>query len=84
MLPFLGIAGALDDPPATKLSMAAMREALVAAGNKDVTLRVIPHANHDLFEAVSGNNADLPRVKRLAPQFFPLVEKWLEEHTRRR
>lgn len=76
--PFLAVRGGVDDPAGGKLGLAAMRKALAEAGNRDVTMRVIPHADHNLFDAKSGNSEELPRTKRIAPEAFPLMSRWLE------
>ena len=76
--PFLAVRGAVDDPVGGNLATAAMRKALAEGGNRDVTMHVIPHADHNLFEAQSGNAAELPRTTRISPEAFPLMMKWLE------
>ena len=76
--PFLAVRGAVDDPLGGKLAMAAMRKALAEAGNRDVTFHVIPHADHNLFDAKTGNSAELPRAERIAPYAFPLMTNWLQ------
>ena len=81
--PFLALRGALDDPRGGKLAFAAMKQGLAKAGNKDVTMRMIPGANHELFEA-GGNSEDLPRSKRFAPTVLPLMTRWLEARTTRK
>ena len=77
--PFLGIAGALDTPAATERSMAAMRSALTSGGDKYFTLRVLSQANHDSFEATTGNTEKLNGVKVFSPEFFPLITDWVRK-----
>lgn len=80
--PFLALRGAVDDPEGGKLAIAAMKKALSEAGNRNVTMRMIPRANHELFEARSGVSEELPRTKRFAPGVLSLMTRWLEEQTR--
>jgi uncharacterized protein len=78
--PFLGIYGANDPASSNARSIAAIRDALSAAGNHDVTLRVLPGANHNMFDTPSQNAAELPRARRFAPSFFPLILTWVDQH----
>lgn len=82
--PFLAVRGAVDDPAAGKLALAAMQQALAEAGNSDITMRVIPHADHNLFDAKSGNSQELPRTKRIAREAFTLMSGWLEARVLRK
>ena len=80
--PFLGLRGGVDDPKGGKLAIAAMKKALSEADNRNVTMRMIPQANHELFEARSGVSEELSRTKRFAPGVLPLMTRWLEQQTR--
>ena len=82
--PFLGLRGGVDDPVGGRLGLTAMQQALAAAGNKDITMRMIPRANHELFEADSGVSAELARTKRFAPEVLPLMTQWLEKRVLRK
>jgi uncharacterized protein len=78
--PLLGIFGENDAPSSDDGNVGAFRDALSAAGNQDVTLRVLRGADHTLLETPNGNRAYLPVAKRFAPEFLPLVIDWVEKH----
>jgi alpha-beta hydrolase superfamily lysophospholipase len=44
------------------------------AGNKDVTLKIFPNANHALLE--------MPSANRMAPGVFATLRSWLATHIR--
>ena len=54
-----------------------MRRALRAAGNRRVTIKVFDDANHSLMEAVTGGNAEIPTLKRMAPGVFDTLRAWI-------
>jgi alpha-beta hydrolase superfamily lysophospholipase len=51
-----------------------MRATLREAGNKDVTLKIFPNANHALLE--------MPSANRMAPDVFATLRTWLARHIR--
>jgi hypothetical protein len=56
--------------------------ALVAGGNRDYTLRILPKANHDMFEAKVGNNEEVASLQRFVPAYFTTVQDWLAKRIR--
>jgi dienelactone hydrolase len=70
-VPIFAVWGGDDDHPVAE-SVAAMRTALAAAGNRDATLTVYPHADHELFVR-PGGGASWPR---LAPGFIDAMTGW--------
>ena len=73
--PFLGVWGGLE---ANEHGIPEVRRALTEGGNQQLTLRVLPNANHDLF--LAGTPRDLSNVQRFSPDFFPLVTGWIQQH----
>jgi dienelactone hydrolase len=69
-IPVFAAWGGADDHPVAE-SVAAVRAALAAAGNRDVTLVVYPRADHELLEKENG--AGWPR---LAPGFIEAMTRW--------
>ena len=59
--PTLAVFGELDNNIVAQKNNAAWQAALVAAGNGDYTLRILPKTNHMLFEATVGSNAETRR-----------------------
>ncbi len=80
--PVLNILGEHDTPEAAKISIPLLRRALAEAGDTDVTFRVLPGVNHNLFVARSGIAHEMNRVSDFSPEFFPLVAQWLHRVTR--
>jgi uncharacterized protein len=75
--PALAVWGELDNNILPHKNKAAWDEALEAAGHREYTSAVLPKANHSLFEAKAGNNAEGPSLRRIAPGYFTLVHQWL-------
>jgi pimeloyl-ACP methyl ester carboxylesterase len=83
--PTLAIWGELDNNILADKNKAAWEQALKTAGSRDYTLTVLPKANHSLFEAKVGNNAEGPSLRRIVPEYFTVVRQWLAArgHARR-
>ena len=75
--PTLAIWGELDNNILPGKNKTAWAEALKTAGHRDYTLTVLPKANHSLFEAKAGNNAEAPSLRRIVPEYFTIVRQWL-------
>jgi pimeloyl-ACP methyl ester carboxylesterase len=77
-VPILAIFGGLDLQVPAKANAAAVRAATEAAGNGDVTVEIIPNANH-LFQAAESGGVD--EYSTLAPEFVPgfleTISEWL-------
>ncbi len=57
--PVLALFGELDNNIIPEKNKAAWEAALKAGGNRDYALRILPKANHEMFEAKVGNNAEM-------------------------
>ncbi len=77
-VPVLAIFGGVDLQVPAEANAEAVRTALAAAGNEDVTIEIIPNANH-LFQAAESGGVD--EYGLLAPEFVPgfmeLISDWL-------
>jgi uncharacterized protein len=76
-VPTLALFGELDKNIVAEKNRAAWERALTAGGNRDYLLKVLPKANHYQWEATVGSNAEMPSLKRFAPEYFTTIEDWL-------
>jgi pimeloyl-ACP methyl ester carboxylesterase len=81
-VPVLAIFGGKDKQVDATQNAAPLLEALTQGGNKDVTVVVLPDANH-LFQAAGGGA--LSEYATLAPEFtpdlLPVIIDWITLHT---
>jgi pimeloyl-ACP methyl ester carboxylesterase len=75
--PTLGLWGELDNNIVAEKNKAAWAAALQAGGNRDFTLTVLPKADHAMWEAKTGSNAEMKSLQRLVPEYFTVVRSWL-------
>jgi pimeloyl-ACP methyl ester carboxylesterase len=80
--PVLALFGELDNNILPEKNKAAWEAALIAGGNRDYTLRILPKANHIQLEAKVGNNAEIASLQRVAPAYFTTIETWLAKRIR--
>ena len=78
----LALWGELDNNIMADKNKPAWDAALKAAGNRDYTLVVVPKANHDMFEAKVGSNAEIKSLQRFVPSYFTTIEEWLAKRIR--
>lgn len=81
--PALALFGELDNNIVAEKNRAAWEAALEAGGHEDYSLRILPNANHYLFEAKIGSNAEAPSLQRFVPDYFTTVRDWLATRIRR-
>jgi pimeloyl-ACP methyl ester carboxylesterase len=81
-LPTLALFGELDNNVMAEKNKAAWEAALKAGGNPDYTLRILPKANHDQFEAKIGSNAEMASLQRFVPAYFTTIKDWLAKRVR--
>jgi pimeloyl-ACP methyl ester carboxylesterase len=84
MVPVLALFGEhdLQVPPAQNTE--PMRRALEAAGNRDVTIEVLPGANHLFQRAQTGAPAEYASLeKEFAPGFLDRISDWIAERASR-
>ena len=58
-------------------------ETLRRAGNRDVTIKVFPNADHSLLEAKTGGLKESPYKKHFASGVMPLLRDWVVERGQR-
>jgi alpha-beta hydrolase superfamily lysophospholipase len=80
-VPVLAVYGAADELVPARSSARLVENALHRGGNRDVTVRVFPAANHVIrtLPLVAGGRWDWPRA---ASGYTDLVTAWVLEHTR--
>jgi len=80
-VPVLAVYGAADELVPAALSARLIERALHDGGNRDITVRVFPAANHVLrtLPLVAGGKWDWPRA---APGYVKLVTDWILERSR--
>ena len=76
--PVLALFGEMDRNILPGINAPILEAALRRAGNRRVTVKVFPHANHGLFECRSGGPKELPLVRRYVPGYLPTLFDWLE------
>jgi pimeloyl-ACP methyl ester carboxylesterase len=76
-VPVLALYGELDRIADPGLNRKKMEEALRAAGNRDVTVRIFPSANHHFFAAITGGPGELPQLKNFVGGYFQSRIEWL-------
>ena len=72
--PVLGVWGEADPLTDAPKAASAMQEALSKGGNRDVTVKIFPHAGHSLMET--------PSRKGMAPGVFAYLRQWLVARVR--
>jgi pimeloyl-ACP methyl ester carboxylesterase len=81
-LPTLALFGELDNNVLAAKNRAAWEAELRASGNPDYTLHVVPKANHIQLEAKVGSNAEMASLQRFVPEYFRIIQQWLEKRVR--
>lgn len=76
--PVLGIFGELDSETPVAQVVPILDKALASRRNTDYAIKVFPKANHNIMEAETGSDSELPRVKRLVPEYFDTMTDWLK------
>lgn len=75
--PVLGIFGELDSETPVAQVIPILSKALASRRNTDYAIKVFPRANHNIMEAETGSDSELPRLKRLVPEYFDTMTDWL-------
>jgi dienelactone hydrolase len=75
--PVLGIFGELDSSTPVKEVVSILGRALASRRNTDYAIRVFPNANHNIMEAETGSDSELPRLKRFVPEYLDTMTDWL-------
>ena len=75
--PVLAIYGDKDTYLPVARSASVWGQALAAAGNGDVTIRVFPDADHSLLNADTGGLKEAPYKEHFAAGVLPLLRDWV-------
>jgi len=78
--PVLLLFGELDANVPPKESIPPIQRALERAGNRDVTIKTFPGANHVLLAARTGARTEYPHLNRFVPGYFEVMRQWLQDH----
>jgi dienelactone hydrolase len=82
--PVLAVFGEMDNAVPAEVNRAAMREAYQAGGNANLTIKVIPRANHVFMEADSGTPDEIPHLRKaFAPIFLKVLAEWVSNTSQR-
>lgn len=78
--PVLVIAGELDRYSDTQRNMALFKEIFEKNGNKRVTFKVFPDANHALLHTPTGklDETEIMELKRFADGYFETLTEWVQ------
>ena len=76
--PVLAFFGELDFQVPVDANRPAMEQALAKAGNRDVTIKVLPKANHLYQEATTGDVNEYTKLKKeFVPDLVPMMTSWI-------
>jgi hypothetical protein len=82
-VPVLALFGGLDLQVPAEENRAAIEKALERGGNKDVTIKVFPDANHLYQAAKTGSPAEYAMLKpEFTPGFLDTISEWILAHTK--
>jgi len=82
-VPVLALFGGLDLQVPAEENRAAIEKALERGGNKDVTVKVFPDANHLYQAAKTGSPAEYAMLKpEFTPGFLDTISEWILAHTK--
>ena len=81
-VPVLALFGELDNNILPEKNKEAWEAALKAGGHPDYMLRILARANHYLWEAKIGSNAEMASLQRFVPDYFTTIQEWLAKRIR--
>ncbi len=80
--PVLALFGEKDTQVSPKQNLPVMEKAFQKGGNGDVTLKVIPEANHLFQKAITGSPSEYAALeKAFVPGFLDTISSWILEKT---
>ena len=78
-VPVLAVFGELDVQCDAAQNTEGLRQALARGGNENLTVKVIPSANHLLVKAKTGSMREYTTLpKDLAPGFLDIITEWVK------
>jgi hypothetical protein len=82
--PVLALFGEKDTQVSPRQNLPAMKQAFAKGGNKDVTFKVFPDANHLFQKAGTGSPSEYASLeKAFVPCFLETISVWILEKTKR-
>jgi pimeloyl-ACP methyl ester carboxylesterase len=75
--PVLAFFGELDHNVPPVPNKAILERALATGGNRDVTVVVLPKANHLFLQARTGTRAEYRHLTTFVPEYFESMTSWL-------
>jgi uncharacterized protein len=81
--PVLAVIGEKDIQVPAKENLPEIEKALKASGNKDYTVKELPHLNHLFQTCHTGNIDEYGHIEEtFAPSALELMADWISRHTR--
>lgn len=80
--PVLAVYGELDRGVPVQNNKDTLESTLKKGGNRDVTVVILPKADHALFECETGSASEFPYLHRFVPGFFDTMLQWLHSHSK--
>jgi len=81
-VPVLALYGSNDIRVNSRENAALLQDALRRAGNRNVTVKILPGVDHDFWQARTLTARDLEGTRGYAHNFFPTVIDWILKQTR--
>jgi pimeloyl-ACP methyl ester carboxylesterase len=82
--PVLALFGEKDMQVAAKQNLPVMEQAFKKGGNRDVTLKVLPDANHLFQASKTGSPSEYASLKKeFVPGFLEMISAWILEKTKK-
>lgn len=78
--PVLAVYGELDRGVPVSDNKDTLESVLKKGGNQDVTVVILPAADHALFECKTGSASEFPYLHRFVPGFFDTMLTWMSTH----
>jgi pimeloyl-ACP methyl ester carboxylesterase len=75
--PVFGIFGELDSSTPVQQVVPIFGAALARRKKTDYAIKVFPKANHNILQAATGSDNELPRLTHLVPVFMNTMTDWL-------
>lgn len=82
-VPVLALDGEKDMQVAAKVNLAAIKKALKAGGNKDITTKELPSLNHLFQTCPTGSPEEYGKIEEtFSPAALEIIGKWVVAHTK--
>ncbi|PWT89780.1 MAG: hypothetical protein C5B54_08325 [Acidobacteria bacterium] len=78
--PVLAVYGELDRGVTVADNRNLLESTLKKGGTQDVTVVILPNADHALIECKTGSASEFPYLHRFVPGFFETVLHWVSKH----